>query len=142
MGRRLKLPRYVHGYVDRHGKPRHYLRRPGRKDVPLPGLPYSTEFMDAYQAAIANTVPPIIGLNRSKPGSLNEAVARYLGSAAFAELATLTQKNRRAILERLRLEHGDKPIRRLEAEHVGRIIQKLRPWAQRNMRKTLRGLEH
>jgi integrase len=47
---------------------------------------------------------------------------------------------RRAILERFRAEHGDKRIRKLQAEHVARLLQKLRPYAQRNMLKTLRGL--
>jgi integrase len=140
MGRRLKLPRYVHGYLDRHGKPRHYLRRPGRKDVPLPGLPWSTEFMDAYEAAMKNAAPVVIGAGRSNPGTVNEAVARYLSSAAFAGLAETTKKMRRAVLERFRLDHGGKRIRKLQPEHVARMIGKLRPWAQRNMRKTLRGL--
>ena len=36
-----KLPRYTHGYVDQHGKPRFYLRRPGHKKIALPGLPWS-----------------------------------------------------------------------------------------------------
>jgi integrase len=138
--RRLKLPRYVHGYIDRHGKARHYLRRPGRKDVPLPGAPYSTEFMDSYQAALKNAAPVVIGASRSIPGSVNEAVARYLGSAAFAMLAETTQKMRRAVLERFRLEHGERRIRKFVPEHVGRMLGKLRPWAQRNMLKTLRGL--
>jgi integrase len=47
---------------------------------------------------------------------------------------------RRAILERFRAEHGDKRIRKLQAEHVVRLLGKLRPYAQRNMCKTLRGL--
>ena len=29
MGPRLKLPRYIHAFVDRHGRPRYYFRRPG-----------------------------------------------------------------------------------------------------------------
>jgi integrase len=141
MGRHLsRLPRYVHGYLDRHGRPRHYLRRPGRKEVPLPGLPWSTEFMDAYDAAMNRAVPIIIGAKRSAPGTVAEAVARYLGSVAFAGLAPSTQAMRRAILERFRAEHGDKRIRKLEPEHVARLLGKLRPFAQRNMRKTLRGL--
>jgi integrase len=140
MGRRLKLPRYVHGYVDRHGKARHYLRRRGRKDVPLPGLPWSTEFMDAYEAALKSAASVVIGASRTVPGSVNEAVARYLGSAAFAGMAQTTQKTRRAILEHFRLEHGEKRFWKLQPENVARIIGKLRPWAQRNMRKTLRGL--
>jgi hypothetical protein len=37
----LKLPRFVHGFVDRHGKPRCYFRRPGFESKPLRGVPYS-----------------------------------------------------------------------------------------------------
>src|SRR5438128_1651204 len=131
--RRLKLPKYVHGYLDRHGKPRHYLRRPGRKELPLPGLPFSSEFMDAYQAGVNNAAPIVIGAKRTKPGTLNEAVARYLGSAVFAQLAESTQKQRRAILERFRITHGDKRIGKLQPEHIGRLLAKLRPYAQRYM---------
>jgi len=28
-------PKYVHGFIDRHGKPRFYFRRPGFKQLPL-----------------------------------------------------------------------------------------------------------
>jgi hypothetical protein len=38
VGPRMKLPRYVHGFVDRHGKPRFYFRHPGFESVPLPGV--------------------------------------------------------------------------------------------------------
>jgi integrase len=140
MGPRLRLPRYVHGYLDRHGKPRHYLRRPGRKEIPLPGMPWSPEFMEAYAAAMNHAAPIIIGAKRSAPGSVAEAVARYLSSGAFAGLARSTQAMRRAILQRFRDEHGEKRIRKLEPEHVARLLAKLKPYAQRNMRKTLRGL--
>jgi hypothetical protein len=47
---------------------------------------------------------------------------------------------RRRILERFREGHGDKRLRKLEPEHVARLIGKLRPWVQRNWMKTLRGL--
>src|SRR4051812_42938494 len=112
MGRRItRLPKYVHGYIDRHGKPRHYLRRPGRKEVPLPGLPWSTDFIDAYEMAMHEAMPVIIGARRSVPGTVAEAVARYLSSAAFTcDLAVSTQGMRRAILDRFRGEHGDKRI--------------------------------
>jgi hypothetical protein len=51
MGPRLKLPRYIHAFIDRHGKPRFYFRRSGFKRVPLPGLPWSPEFMAALELA-------------------------------------------------------------------------------------------
>lgn len=88
----IRLPKYVHGFNDRHGKPRFYLRRPGRKRVALPGLPWSTEFMDLYQAALNDAAPIVVGINRSKQGSVAEAVARYLGSIVFAELAPSTER--------------------------------------------------
>jgi integrase len=134
-----RLPRYVHAYLDRHGRPRHYLRRPGRKKVPLPGLPWSEEFMTEYAAAM-DAVPMVIGLRRSVPGSVAEAVAHYLASAIFATLAPATQAQRRAILQRFRDEHGEKRLRQLEPKHVARLLGKQRPYAQRNMRKALRGL--
>src|SRR5262249_1839754 len=85
MGPRVmrRWPKYVDGFIDRHGKPRHYLRKPGHKAIALPGLPYSTEFMDAYQVALTNAMPVEIGAKRSAPGTVAEAVARYLASAAF-----------------------------------------------------------
>ena len=142
MGPRVmrRLPKFVHGYMDRHGKPRHYLRRSGRKEVPLPGMPWSTEFMEAYEAALNSAAPVTIGAKRNAPGSVSEAVARYFGSATFAALAPSTRAMRRAILERLRTEHGDKRLTKLQPDHVARLIRKLRPYAQRNMWKTLRGL--
>lgn len=55
MGQNLmrRAPKYVHGFIDRHGKPRFYFRRPGFESRPLHGLPYSAEFMGDYQAAMA-----------------------------------------------------------------------------------------
>lgn len=140
MGPRLKLPKYVHAFIDRHGTPRFYFRRAGVKKVRLPGLPWSPEFMDAYEAATIGALPLTIGIKRTRPGTAQEAVARYLGSMDFNQLAPSTQAMRRAILERFRVEHGDKRIRKLGPEHVARLIGKLRPFAQRNMLKTLRGL--
>jgi hypothetical protein len=91
--------------------------------------------MTAYAAAMNNSLPVTIGISRTTPGTVEEAVARYLGSGAFAALAPSTQAMRRAILERFRVEHGDKRIGKLQAEHVARMVGKLRPYAQRNMMK-------
>ena len=40
---------YVHGYNDRLHKPRHYYKREGCRAVRVPGLPWSPDFMAAYQ---------------------------------------------------------------------------------------------
>ena len=41
---RIKL-KHVNSFSDRYGKVRHYFRKRGCKDVTLPGLPGSAEFM-------------------------------------------------------------------------------------------------
>jgi integrase len=143
VGRKIRWPRHVDGFTDRHGRPRFYFRRAGKR-VTLPGLPWSPEFMVAYEAAMAGeTAPPPsieIGASRTAIGSVNHAIVGYYKSSAFAALAPLTQQNRRAILERFRAEHGDKRLAMLQRQHVARIVQALKPYAQRNLLKTLRGL--
>src|ERR1041384_5580667 len=103
---------YIHRYRDRLGKLRHYARLPGRRKIPLPGLPGSAEFMEAYQEAIAGDASARAGAgaNRVKPGTVSAAIASYLGSAAFANLAPGTRRQRRSILERFPREHGEKRL--------------------------------
>jgi integrase len=121
MGPRLKLPPYVHAFTDRTGRPRFYFRRAGFKRVALPGLPYSPEFMAAYEMALHGTADAL-GISRSRPGTVAAAVAGYFASAAFAGLAETTRRTRRRILERFRLEHGDKGIATLGRIHVERLL--------------------
>jgi hypothetical protein len=114
--------KFVHRFRDRHGKTRHYFRRPGCKTVALPGLPGSAEFMAAYQAALAgHSAPRIeIGAARTKPGTVAAAVAAYFGSIAFGNLAPCTKRTQRYILERFREGHGEKSFTGLERKHVRR----------------------
>jgi integrase len=136
--------KFVHAFKDRHGKPRHYFRRPGQKRVPLPGLPSSAEFMAAYQAALAGETAPRleIGIGRSKPGSVAAAVALYFGSMAFGNLAPDTQRQRRRILEHFREDFGDLSFRGLERRHVEAMLAKkiANPHAAKNFLKAVRGL--
>jgi integrase len=154
---RIRLD-YIHEYRDRHGKPRRYFRRPGFKRIPLPGIPGSSEFMEAYQAALSSETPPRqIGAKRAVPGTVNALVVAYLdcspaSTSPFKTLAAETRRTRRNILENFREEHGDKRIfysagsgRRvmlLTHEHVQAIVNKKAgtPFAQRNLLNTLRAM--
>ncbi len=137
----MKKPRYVHGFIDRHGKPRFYLRRDGFPRVPLPGLPWSPEFMAAYEAAQnSGYEAPPAGRKRVSPGSVNAAIIGYYNSLAFRSLAAGTQRMRRNILEAFRNEHGDKRISTLPPTFIARLLNQKRPSAARNWLKTLRGL--
>jgi len=120
-GIRLK---YVHGWVDRRsGKVRYFFRRDGRQ-TPLPGLPGSNEFMDAYRAALAmQPLPrPMIGASRTKAGSLGALIVSYKASTEFLSLKPATQTTYRNILERFRLAHGDKPVAMLTREHIKAML--------------------
>ncbi len=112
---------YVHRFCDRHGHLRHYFRRPGHPRVTLPGLPGTAEFMAAYRAAMNNAPLPTGGAN-TVPGSFGALVVAYYGSSEFRQLAPVTQATYRNRVERLRVEHGGKPVVGLHREHVRALM--------------------
>src|SRR5436190_10054750 len=158
MGQRVmrRAPQYVQGFIDRHGKPRFYFRRAGFKAVPLPALPWSPEFMTAYEAAMTGAARAIeIGSSRTVGGTVNAIVTQYLdcspsSTSPFETLAAETQRTRRNILDNFRERHGSKRIfyndgrgnriSLLTREHMQRIINEkiATPFAQRNLLNTLR----
>src|SRR5262245_37119029 len=121
MGPRLKLPRFVHGFVDRHGKPRFYFRRPGFRRMTLRGLPYSPEFMRDYEAAMAEQPLPV-GVDRACPGTMQAVALSYFASPEFRTLRQSTQRAYRWTIERLCREHGDKRAALLRREHIVRLM--------------------
>jgi integrase len=135
----MKL-RYLQSFVDRKsGAVFHYFRRPGFKRVRLPGIPGSREFMSAYQDALEQ--PHIqIGASRSKPGTVAAAVAAYLLSTQFGELALGTRIARRAILQHFRDDHGDKPIAAMPSKFIALVLGTKKPHAARNYFKAIRAL--
>jgi integrase len=151
--------KYVNGFIDRHGQPRYYFRRPGAKPVPLPGLPGSQEFRLAYEAALAGAPAAVtsIGSTRTVPGTVDALIAAYLdcsknSSSPFKTLAPETQRTRRNILENFRKEDGSLPLYTTNAKGertmllthpiVQRIVNKKAgtPFAQRNFLNTLRAM--
>jgi hypothetical protein len=133
-------PKYVHGFVDRHGKPRWYFRRPGFKQVPLPGLPWSPEFMAAYEIALTGQRIEI-GADRTKPGTINALVVLYYRSNEWSGFAVETQKTRRHIIDRFRAQHGDKRVALLQRGHVEKMLAEIeKPSARRHWLRAIRGL--
>jgi hypothetical protein len=100
MGPRVmrRLPKYVQGFIDRHGKARFYFRRASFKAVPLPGLPWSPEFMAAYEQALAGQPAPI-GAERTIPGTLRALAVSYFASPAFRTAKPSTQYSYRNIID-------------------------------------------
>jgi integrase len=149
MGPRLKLPRYVQGFIDRHGKPRFYFRRAGFKAVSLPGLPWSPEFMATYETALAGQ-PATVGESKVLPGSMHALAVSYYGSAEFlVQLKARSQRVRRNMIEKFLREtdakgqpNGDKRAALLQREHVVRFMaaRAARPESANALRKALRAL--
>jgi integrase len=133
--------KFVQSFVDKKsGAVFHYFRRPGFPRKRLPGLPGSAAFMVAYQEALRASPAPV-GIQRTRAGTVNAAIVGYYDSTMyFGSLAPATQSMRRAILERFRAEHGDKPIAELPPKFITLTLNKLRPSAARNWFKAIRHL--
>ncbi len=138
---RIRLD-YMHEFLDRHGKVRRYVRRPGYKRVPLPGLPGSEEFMAVYQLAIAGQERVEIGASQTLPGTINALVVVYYKSDAWnTELADDTRKTRRRIIEKFRAAHGNKRVALLQRDHILKMLAMIdKPSTRRHWLKAIRGL--
>lgn len=129
---------FVKAYRDRHGKQRYYVRRKGLKAVALPGRPGSPEFLLAYQHALEG---PKLPLNMPRPaaGSFDALCREYLASTEFDSLAAVTKSELRRVVERLAAMHSEKPVARLERQHIlrWRDAMKDRPGATNTMVRTM-----
>ena len=138
---RSGLPKYCGWNTDHHGKRRVRFRRRG-VSVYLTGIPWSPDFMKQYAVALDGMKGQAIGAARTIPGSFNALCVSYYRSPEFAGLKASTQAVRRNIIERFRAEHGDKPLARLERDHIKKIIgdKAATPEAANNLLKVLRVL--
>lgn len=133
--------KYVKAYVDRHGKRRHYYRRPGCVAVPLLGEPGSKVFMDAYHLAEEQAPKRVIGAEKEVPGSFGALIARYYKSEAYrVDLSEKTKATYRITLEKFRATRGDLLVKGLRQRHITAILDEKAgfPGAQQNLRKALR----
>lgn len=139
---RVRL-KHVHAFHDRHGRLRHYLRRPGHKAIPLPGEPGSREFLAAYQAAMQQTAQEPASLPRNAPGSLSALAASYYTGAAWKGLSAASKTTYRRIVERLRGQYGHLPVALIEARHVEAMVAaraEETPAAANHVLRTIRAL--
>jgi integrase len=144
----MKLPRYVNGFIDRHGKPRFYFRKAGFKKAALPGLPWSPAFMAVYQAALAGQ-PAAIGAARVLPGSMRALAISYYNSLEYLAMKPSSQRVRRNIIEKFCREtdangqrYGDKRAALLQREHIVRLmaVRASKPESANGLRKALRAI--
>ena len=137
------LPKHCCWNTDRHGKRRVRFRKGGFTTY-LPGIPWSEEFMRQYAAALEGVKARLgnIGAGRTKPGSFDALCVSYYRAPEFRGLAPSTQAKNRGIIERFRVEHGDKPVSRLGRAHIKDVIgaKANTPEAANNLLKVLKVL--
>jgi integrase len=144
----MKLPRYIKGYVDQNGKARYYFRRAGFKSVTLPGVPWTAQFMEAYEIALAGQ-PAAVGAARVLPGSMHALAISYYGSLDYLKMKPHSQRMRRNVIERFCREtdangtrKGDKRAGLLQRNHIVSFMAARadRPESANELRKALRAL--
>lgn len=118
--------RYVDRFVDRTGKARHYFRRPRGPRIPLPGLPGSPEFMEAYAAALHGRPLQARPAESGGPGTIAAVVRAYMASAAFIDLKPKSKQGYRYTLERLCQAHGHRLIAEMQRQDVLAMLDEYR----------------
>lgn len=139
---RLKLPRYVKAARNRHGSVYYYLNRPGYALVRLPGSPYSTAFMDAYDTAMSGQQRSPIGASRTRPGSVKAVWVAYKESSDFKILKPSTKATYTNWGERFVEKNGDNPMSALTRLSVQKLIDAKaeKPSGANNLLRLLRML--
>ncbi len=136
------LPKHCSWNLDRENGKRRVRFRKGGFAAYLTGTPWSEDFMRQYAAALdgVNEQTTNIGAGRTKPGSFDALCVLYYRSPDFRGLRPSTQSARRHILERFRQEHGSKPLRSLQRQHIAAVIgaKSNKPEAANHLLKTLR----
>lgn len=114
--------RYVKSYTDRHGRRRHYFRRPGFPAVSLPGEPGAKDFAEAYEAAMKGA-PRKIGEERAEPGSFSALIADYYESGAYCALKPITRRTYRNVLERFRATFGGDAVKAMTPARLDMLLE-------------------
>jgi integrase len=136
MMKRSGLPKYV-TWVFVNGKRYARGRRHGTGHY-FKHAPGTEEFAAEYQAWLAGSEQK--GIRGTKPGSVSALIEKFYRSAEWANLSDATKETYRGIVERFRVENGDKPVGLLERRHVKDIMARRAntPAAANNLLKLIR----
>lgn len=129
---------FASSFLDRHGKRRWRFRRKGYQTHYFKA-PHGTKDFEREYAACLEADPTRAGVDRTRPGSVSDVIARYYGDNAFQDLRDSTKVVYRGVLERFRVSFGDDPIKRFDADRIARLMNAMRhkPHAAARLRKLL-----
>jgi integrase/recombinase XerD len=139
---RIRL-RHVTIDRDRNGNTRYYFRVAGKPKIRLPGLPGSTEFLAAYQAAVAGDAKPGAHVSRSPAtGSFAELCIAYYSSPEWTALDVATKAWRTRALDRIASDRPRALVKDLDTVRVRKLRNELveTPGAANNRLKALKAL--
>jgi integrase len=120
-GRGVIRLKYVHAFRDRAGRMRYYFRRRGKRS-PLPGLPGSGEFMDAYSTLLSNRPEDAELRPAAAPKTFAALAIRYYGSPQYQSLSASSRTNYRRVIDGFLEQHGHRRVDQMTREHVDIII--------------------
>lgn len=139
--RRRLFPKYVSGFLDRHGKERVRFRRKGFADYYFQAAFGTPAFMQEYRSCLDGvaTSPVVPGAERAIPGSFDALIASYYRTADWLSPSDATRANRYRVIEHYRREHGHRKVADLQPVHVIAILGKkaATPNAANMLRKQL-----
>jgi integrase len=137
LSKKTGLPRYVARDWHKSGNEKLVFRRNGKK-VTLPSPALSDAFWLAYVAALAGKKSPgRIEVRKAREGTFRALCEAYYRSAAFKARDTLTQSDRRGVLESClaeplepgsELAFGDCPASRLSRKHIVVLRDRKAKW--------------
>lgn len=135
-------PLYLHRKVTRHGKIAWYFWPGHGPRIRLRGDFGSTEFMDAYRAAIAGAPQEPRKRAKDAPETLAWLIARYRDSSAWLKLAAATKRQRENIFAQVIKSAGDYPYAQITRADIvaGREKRKDHASAANNWLNTMRKL--
>jgi integrase len=138
-----RLPQYVSGFADRHGKMRYRFRKTGSEAYYFANQPGTTGFAEEYRACLEGAERPRMAESPSAtPGSLNSLALKFYQSPEWMGANEATRHAQRLVLDRFLAKHGHRMVRDLHVEHVDHILSAARstPSAANKLRKLLRRL--
>jgi integrase len=120
---------YVNSFRDRYGRPRYYFRKGGKR-VPLPGVPGTAVFAEAYEEQLAELAPHVLvrrgRLAKLSEGTLAWVIDEYKKSPTWLSCKPSTQEVYNRRFDWLKERYGTAELRTFTEDGVRKIRNKLR----------------
>lgn len=132
-------PLHLHHELTRHGRLVWYVRIDRGARIRIRGDYGSPEFNEAYQAAIAGSVPTT-SRQHDVSDTLGWLIERYRESTAWSDLSSATRKRREQIFADIVKRAGRTPLSHISRDTIERSIESRNRFTGRHFLQAMRGL--